>query len=76
MAGSFQAPAAQVYLRVTALKYDTEHVDVLHYEPALQLLLAVRRRSITVSNVLSGSQPPQVRLNIRHWHIWQLLLLA
>ena len=71
MAGSFQAPAAQVYLRETALKYDTEHVDVLHYEPALQLLLAVRRRGITISNVLSGSQPPQVRLDMRHRHIWQ-----
>ena len=69
MAGSFQAAAAQVYLRETVLKFDTEHVDVLHYEPALQLLLAVRRQSITISSVLSGSQPPQVCLHMRHRHI-------
>lgn len=69
MAGSFQATAAQVYLRETQLKFDTEHVDVLHYEPTLQLLLAVRRQSITISNVLSGSQPAQVCLHMRHGHI-------
>ena len=68
MEGSFQAIAAQVYLRETKLKFDTEHVDVLHYEPALQLLLAVRRQSITISNVLSGRQPPQVPLRMRHGH--------
>lgn len=60
MAGSFHAPASQVYLREAGLSFDAEHIDVLHYDHALHLLLVVRRQSISMYNVLNGSQPPQV----------------
>ena len=60
MAGSFQAPAAQVYLREAGLSFNAEHIDVLHYDHALRLLLVVRRHSISIYNEADGSQPPQV----------------
>ena len=60
MAGSFQAPAAQVYLREAGLSFNAEHIDVLHYDHALRLLLIVRRHSISIYNEADGNQPPQV----------------
>ena len=60
MAGSFQAPAAQVYLRDAELTFNAEHADVLHYEHALHLLMAVRRQSISIYSVPSSDQAPQV----------------
>ena len=60
MAGSFQAPAAQVYLRDAELTFSAEHADVLHYEHALHLLMTVRRQSISIYSVPSSDQAPQV----------------
>ena len=60
MAGSFQAPAAQVYLREAGLSFNAEHIHVLHYDHALRLLLVVRRHSISIYNEADGKQPPQV----------------
>ena len=60
MAGSFQASAAQVHLRGAELTFNAEHVDVLHYEHALHLLMAVRRQSISIYSVPSSDQAPQV----------------
>ena len=60
MAGSFQAPVAQVYLRDAELTFSAEHADVLHYEHALHLLMAVRRQSISIYSVPSSDQAPQV----------------
>ena len=60
MAGGFHAPAAQVYLRNAELAFNAEHVDVLHYDHALHLLMAVRRQSISLYNVPSSDQPLQV----------------
>lgn len=60
MAGSFHAPAAQVYLRDAELRFSAEHVDVLHYEHALHLLMAVRRQGISIYSVPSSELPTQV----------------
>ena len=60
MAGSFQQPAAQVFLRDAGLTFNAEHVDVLHYDHALQRLMAVRRESICIYNVPGTADPPQV----------------
>ena len=61
MAGSFQQPAAQVYLRDAGLTFNAEHVDVLHYDHALQRLMAVRRQSIRIYNVPGTADASQVR---------------
>ncbi len=67
MAGSFQAPATQVYLHDAELTFNAEHVDVLHHEHALHLLMAVRRQSISIYTVPSSDQAPQVsNTNKRH----------
>ena len=60
MAGGFQQPAAQVYLRDAGLTFNAEHVDVLHYDHALQRLMAVRRQSICIYNVPGTADPSQV----------------
>ena len=62
MAGTFQAPAAQVYLREAGLSFNAEHIDVLHYDHALHLLLVVRRHSISIYNEADSNQSPQVRM--------------
>ena len=60
MAGSCHAPAALVYLRDADLSFNAEHVDVLHYDHALHLLMAVRRQNISIYSVPSSKAPPQV----------------
>ena len=71
MAGSFHAPAAQVYLRSADLTFNAEHVDVLHYDHALHLLMAVRRQSISIYTVPGSDQPPQVLHRQPCMHIYR-----
>lgn len=60
MAAAPQPGTSQVFLRDTGLRFDAEGVDVLHYDHASRLLLAVRRSSIAVYNVDRPSQPAEV----------------
>ena len=61
MAAAPQPGTSQVLLRDTGLRFDADGVDVLHYDHASRLLLAVRRSSIAVYNVDRPSQPAEVR---------------
>ena len=51
-----------MYLRDAELTFSAEHADVLHYEHALHLLMAVRRQSISIyscSKLRSGPSGQQ-----------------
>ncbi len=56
-----QPGSSQVFLRDTGVRFDGDGVDVLHYDHASRLLLAVRRSSIAVYNVDRPSQAAEVR---------------
>lgn len=52
--------SAEVFLRDTSLRFDTQGIKVLHYDQATHLLLAVRRDRVSVYTIDRPHDPPQV----------------